>query len=51
MPYRMSIYVIRIFDPYQVAVMNPDISDYLTEIPGLKDVGSHWAVYLTIAKE
>lgn len=39
---------IRIFDPYQVAVMDPDISVYLSDIPELKDVGSDWAVYLGI---
>ena len=39
---------IRIFDPYQVAVMDSDMSVYLSDIPELKDVGSYWAVYLNI---
>ena len=39
---------IRIFDPYQVAVMDSDMSVYLSDIPELKDVGSDWAVYLSI---
>ena len=42
---------IRIFDPYQVAVMDSDMSVYLSDIPELKDVGSDWAVYLGVAKD